>query len=146
MLIPKCCKGCSSKGSGVCNCTLPAYCQEYVEDEEIPIKVVFVNATDKINGKPNIGELYIGDPYPCGIDGTNTELQKNWWNGTWRNYEQSIGNWSECLNCKEKDHRIAVLERALWNAITIGHSKRRYNKKGYYKAIEQAEKELEGEE
>lgn len=45
---------------------------------------------------------------------------------------------------KEKlDRRIAVLERALWNTITFGHSKR-YFKKRYYRAIERAEKELEG--
>lgn len=32
MLIPKCCKGCSNRNKGVCNCVLPSMCNEYVED------------------------------------------------------------------------------------------------------------------
>ena len=28
--------------------------------------------------------------------------------------EQSTDNWAECPNCKDKDHQIAVLEKALW--------------------------------
>lgn len=33
MKIPKCCKNCKNKNSGVCNCVLPYYCKEWVEDE-----------------------------------------------------------------------------------------------------------------
>lgn len=35
MLIPKCCKGCSLRNYGTCNCTLPSYCNEYVEDDSL---------------------------------------------------------------------------------------------------------------
>ena len=35
MLIPKCCKGCSNRNSGICNCVLPLYCNEFVEDDKI---------------------------------------------------------------------------------------------------------------
>lgn len=35
MLIPRCCKNCSNRNQGVCNCTLPMYCNEYVEVDNI---------------------------------------------------------------------------------------------------------------
>lgn len=41
MLIPKCCVNCTNKNKGVCCCTLPSMCNEYVEDTElndIPVK------------------------------------------------------------------------------------------------------------
>ena len=34
MLIPKCCKNCANKYRGACSCTLPCYCNEWVEDGE----------------------------------------------------------------------------------------------------------------
>lgn len=34
MLIPKCCKGCLNRNSGFCNCVLPLYCNEFVEEDE----------------------------------------------------------------------------------------------------------------
>ena len=33
MLIPKCCKNCSNRHNGMCCCSLPNYCNEYVEDD-----------------------------------------------------------------------------------------------------------------
>ena len=33
MLIPKCCKGCQNRKNGICNCTLPLYCNEWIEDD-----------------------------------------------------------------------------------------------------------------
>ena len=33
MLIPKCCKNCSNKHNGMCCCSLPDLCNEYVEDD-----------------------------------------------------------------------------------------------------------------
>lgn len=36
MKIPACCKNCSNRGQGkVCNCILPNYCQEWVEEDEV---------------------------------------------------------------------------------------------------------------
>ena len=81
MLIPKCCKGCSGRGSGVCNCTLPIYCQEYVEDEEVIKPITYTTTSDT--------------------------------------FMKSLGNWAECLDCKEKDHRIALLEKALGKACEV---------------------------
>lgn len=139
MLIPKCCKNCSGRKKGTCSCALPSYCNEWVEDDETyPTNVGGVINTP--NTAPS--DIKIGDPYPCGSDGTNTELQKNWWNGTWRNYEQRIDNWVECPDCKEKDHRIAVLEKALKNTCWLLYGT--YDEHYPNCFIKQAEKELEG--
>ncbi len=34
MKIPKCCKNCANKYRGACCCSLPAQCNEWVEDDE----------------------------------------------------------------------------------------------------------------
>ena len=34
MKIPRCCKNCNNKNKGICNCVLPYYCNEWVEDDE----------------------------------------------------------------------------------------------------------------
>ena len=113
MLIPKCCKNCSGRKSGMCYCTLPLYCNEWVEGDE-----------------------------------TYTENKKEWYDFK-PTYEQSIGNWGECPDCKEKDHRIAVLERALemvcekYARFSVPMYSIEYLKLYH---IERAKKELEGKE
>lgn len=50
MRCPKCCKNCSNK-NGICNCILPYYCNEWVEDEEntqINISYNDITLIDKI--------------------------------------------------------------------------------------------------
>ena len=37
MMIPRCCKNCSNKHKGICNCVLPNYCNEYVEDDDLKV-------------------------------------------------------------------------------------------------------------
>ena len=107
MLIPKCCKGCSGRKNGMCNCTLPSYCNEWVEDDE-------THPTDTcgVINTPNTvpSDIKIGDPYPCGSDGTYPDNKKEWYDFK-PTYEQGIGDWA---NCKDKDHRIAVLEKAIY--------------------------------
>ena len=182
MLIPKCCKGCSGRKNGVCNCTLPTYCQEYVEDEEA---IIPYNGTISPQSEP---KQWWGTD---GTDGTGQYTHRMM-------TTQDLGNWVQCpdcedfkkqikekdkeikickerieelaeqrenlhkeadmLNCwketyykdlqkttaknKEKNHRIAVLEKALWNTIPFCQKKRKF-KKRYEKAEAQAEKELE---
>ena len=142
MLIPRCCKGCSGRKSGMCNCTLPSYCNEWVEDDETyPTNVGGVINTP--NTAPS--DIKIGDPYPCGSDGTNSENKKEWYDFK-PTYEQSIGNWAKCPDCKDKDHRIAVLERALELACQENVENMVENsdiKDPIRYFIEQAEKELE---
>ena len=120
MLIPKCCKGCSGRKSGICNCTLPLYCDEWVEDDE-----TYPTNVGGVINTPNTAPSYIKI-----VDGTYPENEKDW---------------AECPNCKEKDHRIAVLERALEQIIKLGVMpfETTENVKKYF--IEQAEKELEEE-
>lgn len=89
MLIPKCCKGCSDRKSGICNCTLPLYCDEWVEDDE-----TYPTNVGGVINTPNTAPSYIKI-----VNGTYPENEKDW---------------AECPNCKEKDHRIAVLERAIY--------------------------------
>lgn len=129
MLIPKCCKNCSGRGNGVCNCTLPIYCQEYVEDEE----TCPTNVGRAINTSNTT-------PYVEIVDGTRQENKKEW-SDFEPTCEQSIDNWAECQNCKEKDHRIAVLERALKNTCWLLYGT--YDEHYSNHFIKQAEKELE---
>lgn len=37
MMIPRCCKNCNNRNKGICNCVLPYYCNEYVEDDDIKV-------------------------------------------------------------------------------------------------------------
>lgn len=63
MKIPACCKNCNNRNKGPCNCVLPNYCNEWVEDEP-----------DKIEPIPYIKDAkYIGQEsffkLPCQICG-----------------------------------------------------------------------------
>lgn len=146
MLIPKCCKGCSGRGSGVCNCTLPSYCNEWVEDDETyPTNVVGVINTPNIaplswdttqtDSSKNKDKIYVGDPYPCGVD-----------------FYGNVKKFPDCEDfkkqIKEKDHQIAVLENALNKCYTMfimvknfGAVVEDLTQEDF---IEQAEKELKG--
>lgn len=110
MLIPKCCKNCYGGRNGVCNCTLPSYCNEWVEDDgSEPVNYemfvttpntapLFWNVTQTDSSK-NKDKIYVGDPYPCGV--------------------AFSGNEKKCPDCEQKDKRIAVLERALEIALEM---------------------------
>ena len=90
MLVPKCCKGCSGRKSGMCNCTLPSYCNEWVEDDETyPTNVGGVINTPSTT--PDIVDQLIRDV---------NKKQKEYLDKV----EQTLS---------DKDHRIAVLEKAL---------------------------------
>lgn len=119
MLIPKCCKGCAGRKSGMCNCTLPSICNYWAEEDE-----TYPNT-------PNTPKVI---KYIKIIEGTHPENEKDW---------------AECPNCKDKDHRIAVLEKALemvcekYARFSVPMYSIEYLKLYH---IEKAEKELEGKE
>lgn len=64
MLIPKCCKNCSNRHNSICCCSLPYYCNEYVEDEvKEPDKQLYIG---KVADEPDewvLGEL-VGSKNP----------------------------------------------------------------------------------
>lgn len=60
MLIPKCCKGCSNRNSGICNCVLPLYCNEFVEEdkiEDINTNITYVDMLNKESSELLVNSL-----------------------------------------------------------------------------------------
>ena len=150
MLIPKCCKNCSGRGNGVCNCTLPIYCQEYVEDDE----TYPTNVGGTIN-TPNTSPFIILDR-PVEFSEPASEWKKVEYVSS-RKAGKSFEMRDKLL--KEKDHRIAVLEKALKNCcehlvnttdiitkpFSEDYADESRIKEKFQIYIDQAEKELEGE-
>ena len=72
MLIPKCCKGCLNRNSGICSCVLPLYCNEFVEEDEtkdINTNITYIDMLNKESSELLVNSLVEKDRQI-------TELQK----------------------------------------------------------------------